>query len=50
MTEVKKTDFLYFQNEILTDLKQLETKLTSKIEENTNKFFQQIKNSEEKMN
>ena len=47
MSDLTKKDFLYFQNDILADIKKLESKLTEKIT-NLYSYIQEITLSNEK--
>lgn len=47
--EVKKNDFLFFQNEVLKDLKILENRINEKIKSLSNRIRQETNNNDEKI-
>ena len=49
MDVVKKSDFIFFKNEILEDLKRFENKLNNKILLNSNTILEQGKKNKEEI-
>ena len=46
---VSKNDLMFFQNEVLGDIKQIDNKLTSKLEDKSNELLEKISNTEKKI-
>ena len=46
---VSKNDLMFFQNEVLGDIKQIDNKLTSKLEDKSNELLEKILNTEKKI-
>ena len=45
---VSKNDLMFFQNEVLGDIKQIDNKLTSKLEDKSNELLEKISSTEKK--
>ena len=46
---VSKNDLMFFQKEVLGDIKQIDNKLTSKLEDKSNELLEKILNTEKKI-